>query len=142
MAAISSSVGLQSVAQAAFQQLKFRQAEQNAERAEQVARNLRDEATQAQREADRAQENARTLSVRSQRAQSVAGQARQGLAMIRTVGEMQEGLSGILARVGNPSGGTADSGAKSADGAVVTTGSAPVINTSGQTTGVVVNTTA
>lgn len=136
MAGISSTGGLQAVTQTAFQQLKLQQARQNAERAEQVARNLRSEAAEAQSEADRAQENARTLMVRSNQAQSVAGQARQGLAMIRTVGEMQESLSSMQVRTDAVSSGTTESEA------IASAANVPVINTSGQVTGTVVNTTA
>lgn len=122
--------------QTAFQQLKLQQARQNAERAEQVARNLRSEAADAQREADRAQENARSLMVRSNQAQSVAGQARQGLAMIRTVGEMQESLSNMQIRTDTVSGSTVETAA------IAPAANIPVVNTSGQVTGTVVNTTA
>lgn len=122
--------------QTAFQQLKLQQARQNAERAEQVARNLRSEAADAQREADRAQENARSLMVRSNQAQSVAGQARQGLAMIRTVGEMQESLSNMQIRTDTVSSSTVETAA------IAPAANVPVVNTSGQVTGTVVNTTA
>lgn len=136
MAGISSTGGLQAVTQTAFQQLKLQQARQNAERAEQVARSLRGEAADAQREADRAQENARSLMVRSNQAQSVAGQARQGLAMIRTVGEMQENLSNMQIRTDTVSSSTVETAA------IAPAASVPVVNTSGQVTGTVVNTTA
>ncbi|MEW6513389.1 MAG: hypothetical protein AB1443_05255 [Pseudomonadota bacterium] len=133
MAAISSTSGLQGVTQTAFQQLKLQQARQNADRAEQQARSLQNQAAEAQREADRAEENARDLSVRSSQAQSAAGQARQGLAMIRSVNDMKADLSTVLARV--------ESSASEVDSNVVQpVVSAPVINTSGQLTGTVVNT--
>jgi ABC-type hemin transport system substrate-binding protein len=137
MAGISSTSGLQAVTQTAFQQVKLQQARQNAERAEQVARNLRSEAAEAQHEADRAQDNARTLMVRSNQAQSVAGQARQGLAMMRSVGEMQDNLSNLQIRTDTVSSSTGETGP-----IVPTAAKAPVVNTSGQVTGIVVNTTA
>jgi ABC-type hemin transport system substrate-binding protein len=136
MAGISSTGGLQAVTQTAFQQLKLQQARQNADRAEQVARNLRSEAAEAQREADRAQENARSLMVRANQAQSVAGQARQGLAMIRTVGEMQESLSNMQIRTDTVSSSTVETAV------IAPAANIPVVNTSGQVTGTVVNTTA
>lgn len=136
MATVSSASGLQSVTQTAFQQLKLQQARQNADRAEQVARSLQVEAAEAQREADRAQENARNLSVRSSQAQVAAGRARQGVSMIDTVSDMQEGLTTILNRVAGTSGNSVES--NSTAPAQV----APVINTLGQVTGTVINTAA
>lgn len=136
MAAVSSASGPQSVTQTAFRQLKLQQARQNADRAEQVARNLQAEAAKAQLEADRAQENARSLSVRSSQAQGEAGRARQGLAMIRSVNDMQEGLTTILNRVASSSSGDMVSDSTASMQA------APVINTSGQVTGTVINTVA
>jgi ABC-type hemin transport system substrate-binding protein len=136
MAAISSTVGVQAVTQTAFQQLKLQQARQNAERAEQVARNLQREAAEAQIEANRAGEDARSLLVQSNQAQSVAGRARQGLAMIRTVGEMKESLSNMQIRTDSVSSSTVETAA------IAPAANVPVVNTSGQVTGTVVNTTA
>lgn len=136
MVAISSTVGVPAVTQAAFQQLKLQQARQNADRAEQVARSLQAAAAGAQQDADRAQENARSLAVQSRQAQSAAGQARQGLALIRSVSDMEQGLSRIDLRASD----AVTSAVESEPVSPVE--SAPVINTSGQVTGVVVNTTA
>lgn len=136
MASISSTSGLQGVTQTAFQQLKLQQARQNADRAEQVARSLQNQAAAAQREADRAQENARDLSVLSSRAQGEAGRARQGLAMIRSVNEMKADLSTLLTRV-EASANEAETGSITP---VVEKVAAPVINTSGQLTGTTINT--
>lgn len=133
MASISSTIGLQGVTQAAFQQLKLQQARQNADRAEQVARRLQNQAAEAQRAADQAQENARDLSMRSSRAQGEAGQARQGLAMIRSVNEMKAGLSTLLTRV-------EASASEAATGPTAPVAAVPVINTSGQLTGTTINT--
>jgi len=135
MAAISSTVGLQGVTQTAFQQLKLQQARQNADRAEQQARSLQIQATDAQRDADRAEENARDLSVRSSRAQSEAGRARQGLAMIRLVNDMKSDLSVVLTRAGSAVNEVENGSSQPAE-------TTPIINTSGQLTGTVVNTVA
>lgn len=133
MASISSTTGLPGVTQAAFQQLKLQQARQNAERAEQIARSLQNQAAAAQREADRAQENARDLSALSSRAQGEAGRARQGLAMIQSVNEMKADLSTVLTRV--------EASANEAEnGSITPVAAAPVINTSGQLTGTMINT--
>lgn len=134
MTAVSSTIGMQSASNAAFQQLKLQQARQNAERAEQFARSLQTEAANAQREADRAQESASSLSVQSSQALGEAGRARQGLALVRSVSGMQESLSAVLDRVPET--------APVAKAPVAAAASAPVVNTSGQLTGVVVNTVA
>lgn len=139
MAAISSTVvGAQAAMQAGWQQLRLQQAKQNAERAEANAQALSARAANAQRDADRAQENARTLSVQSSQAQDVAGQARQGLAMIRSVGEMQTQLSNTVSQVVERQ----EVAPVVVDSAPQEEVSAPVVNLSGQVTGTVVNTTA
>jgi len=125
---------IQSATQAAFQQLRLQQAQRTAERAEQVARALRVEASAARREAERAQENARDLTVRSDQADGEAGRARQGVAMIGSLGAMQESLSLVLDRAG----GAAATVLRVPPAAP----QAPVINTSGQVTGTVINTAA
>jgi len=138
MALVSSATGGQAASQLALQQLRVQQAKQNAERAESAARNLRSQADTAQREADRAQENARSLYVRSDQAAGVAGQARQGLAALKTQGDMQVSLGNTLDQVQQRQGQqpvvqsepTAESPSQ------------PVVNTAGQVTGRVVNTTA
>lgn len=138
MAAVSSTIGMQSAAQATFQQLKLQQARQNADRAEQVARSLQSEAANAQREAARAQENANSLTVRSSQAQGEAGKARQGLALVRSVSGMAEGLSSVLDRVSE----SASVAKTPASTTAPSAPPAPVVNTSGQVTGLVINTVA
>lgn len=135
MAAISSSAGFQAITQAAFQQMKVQQARQNADRAEQLARDLAAKANQAQEDADRAQNNARDLTVRSGQAQTAAGKARQGLAVAQSVTQMQSGLYATATQVSEriPQ--------APADGDAVST-AVPVVNSSGQTIGTTVNVTA
>lgn len=140
MANISStSIGAQSAAQAGWQQLRLQQARQNAQRAEQAAQALAAKAADAQRVADRADENARSLYAQSDQARSAAGQARQGLAAIRSAGEMQGSLANTVDQVSvRQQAANADSTVEKAP----VTPAAPVVNTSGQVTGVMVNTTA
>jgi hypothetical protein len=139
----STSIGAQSATQAGWQQLRLQQARQNADRAEQAARALEARAADAQRIAERADENARSLFVQADQANSVAGQARQGLAMVRSVGEMQVSLSNTVSQVV-----ARDTGAKPAEMVVSNTElkpkavAPPVLNLSGQVTGTMVNTTA
>lgn len=122
--------------------MKVQQARQNAERAEQTARALEARAAEAQNVADRAQENARTLSVRSGQAQSAAGQARQGLAMARSVGEMQTGLSNTVGQANERAVNVQASPPADARAGLPAQRTQPVVNMSGQVTGTVVNTTA
>lgn len=149
MAVTSATSSSLSADQLGMQQLRVQQAKQNAERAESAARALRSQADAAQREANQAQENARTLYVRSDQAQSVAGQARQGLAAMRSQGEMQVRLSNTVDQVVERVSATAvDSGAASTSQSATASSTTdqrspqPVVNTSGQLTGTVVNTTA
>lgn len=141
MAAISSTVvGAQAATQAGWQQLKLQQAKQNAERAEANAQALAARAADAQRVADAEQENARSLSVQSSQAQSAAGQARQGLAMARSVGEMQTQLSNTVSQAVERQAvvPTVESTPKSTPKEAA----APVLNLAGQVTGTVINITA
>lgn len=117
-----------------MQQLKVQQAKQNAERAEFAARSLRAQANAAQQVADRAQEEARSLYVRSDQALSAAGQARHGLAMLKSVGTMEASLSNAASQASE----------RQAQMQPVQQAEmpAPVVNTSGQVTGTVINTVA
>lgn len=136
MVTVSSTSGVQSAAQAGWQQLKLQQAQRNADRAEQEARSLQAQAAEAQRGADRAQENARTLNVQSDQAQTNVGRARQGLAAIKSLEQTQTRLIGTYEKVAQAQ--VEQAPARSAPEQPT----APVVNTQGQTTGTVVNTTA
>lgn len=135
MAVITSTVGMQAAIQGALQQLKAQQAKQNADRAEQTARVLSTKASEAQQVAVRAQENARSLTVQADQAHTVAGQARQGVVALNSASEMQVRLFNTAQQV-----------SERIDSEPVKVSSQeappPVLNTSGQLTGVVVNTTA
>lgn len=132
MAAISSTVGMQAATQAGYQQFELLNAKRAAEKAEQVARALEERAGDAQRVADRANARAQTLAVQSKQARNIAGQAYQGLAVMKTVSGMQAGLLNLADQVI----------ARQQVAAAVNTVQPPVVNTSGQVTGTVVNTTA
>ncbi|MHB1360391.1 MAG: hypothetical protein ACYCWC_12510 [Rhodocyclaceae bacterium] len=136
MATITSTSGSQAASRMAWQQLSLQQARQNAGRAEQVARSLQEKAAEAQQVATRAREDARSLAARADQAQTAAGNARQGLAVIRSVAEMQGQLLDTVSRAGKQSDVTQVAGG----GESVAAG--PVVNTSGQVTGIMVNTTA
>lgn len=92
------------------------------------------QARSAQSVADRAQENARSLQVQSRQAQGDASEARLNLQTLNSVGEVQSQLSDLKTQItqvlqSEPLGTTA-------------TTAAPIVNTSGQQTGTLVNVTA
>ena len=138
MASVSS---ISSANQYGLQQLSLQQARRNSDQAELTAQTLRAQANDAQRVADQAEENARSLAVQSDQAQTKAGQARQGLAALSTAQQALTRLSNfsdqVLARI-QPSSSTTQSTSAS----LVITGTPPVVNTQGQVTGKIINTTA
>lgn len=132
--AVTSASGAQSASGGLWAQLQLQQARRNADQAEQQAAALQSQARSAQSVADRAQENARSLQVQSRQAQGDASQARLNLATKNSVGEVQSQLGDLKTQISKvlqsePLGATA-------------TTAAPVVNTSGQQTGTLVNVTA
>jgi hypothetical protein len=134
MAILSTASGAQSAAQYGWEQLKLQQAQRNADQAQQTAQSLLVQAQDAQRTADRAQDNARSLSVQAEQAQTNAGQAAQGLAAIKTVDQMQSQLITVVDQVVQRQQKSLPTPPQQP--------STPVVNTQGQTTGRVINTTA
>lgn len=135
MATISSLSGAQSAAQSGLQQLRLQQAKRDAERAEFAARVLLAQARDAQQKASDAQETARSITTQSDQAQTQAGQARQGLAVIKSINQMGAQVSSVVTQV-------AEKLKLAKPAAKVQDAAAPVINTQGQVTGTVINTTA
>ena len=127
--AVTSASGAQSASSGLWAQLQLQLARRTADQAEQQASALQAQARSAQSVADRAQENARSL-----QAQGDASQARLDLANRSAVGEVQSQLSDLQTQIGK----VLESGAPIASA----TTSAPVVNTSGQQTGTLVNVTA
>ncbi len=131
MASIASLSGEKSLAQSGLQQIRLQQAERNEQQAEQTARDLRAEARDAQQKAGEAQDEARSITSRADQAQASAGQARQGLAAVKTAARLADAIA------------PPEEAPKLAELAVASRSLAPpVINTQGQLTGTVVNTTA
>jgi len=95
---------------------------------------LQAQARSAQSVADRAQENARSLQVQSRQAQGDASEARLNLATLNSVGEVQNQLGDLKTQISK----VLQSEPLGATAAAV----APVVNTSGQQTGTLVNVTA
>lgn len=135
MAGISSISGAQSVAQSVLQQLRLRQAIRNAQEAEDTARSLQIAAREARQRASEAQQEARSVTSEADQAQAVADGSRQGLAAIKTAGEIQERLSNTLTR-------TADRLKLGNAIAPPLNSAQPVINGEGQRTGALINTVA
>ena len=133
--AIGSSTSGSSGVQSGFGQLKLQQARRNADLAEQTAQSLQAQAQEAGTAAGRAEENARSLAIDASQAQTNAGRARQGLAAVQSASQMQPQLAKIAEHVvvQKPQ-------ATQQPSAPVKP--APVVNTQGQVTGRVINTTA
>lgn len=123
--AVTSTSGVQSAGSGILAQIELQQARQAADQAEQQAAALQARAQAAQAAADRAQENARSLQVQSKQAQGSASQARMNLVTQTQLGDLQVQIRDVL---------TSDTLSPP-----VTVAAAPVINTSGQETGKLVN---
>lgn len=134
MATISSSSGA-SIGQSVLSQLQLQQAQRNAERADSNARSLQAQAREAQRVAVEAQATARTISSQADRAQSDASQAQLSLSVIRNGSQVQNNLTSAIGNV-------AETLKVALPVAASTDTAVPVVNTQGQLTGTVVNTTA
>lgn len=131
--AIAASAGLASPGAELWAQIQQQQAQRSADQAEQQARTLQAQARQAQSVADRAQENARSLQGESSQAQVDADNAQRGVQAMKSMNQIQQGIGELRAQI--------------AGGAQQVPSSArqvpPVIvNSSGQTTGSLVNVTA
>jgi len=135
MASVSSLSGTSSVAFSGLSQLRVQQAQRNAEQADLAARALAQQAREAQRIALDAQENARSLSAQASQAETSAGQARLNLAEIRSGEQVQVQLSASVGKV-------SEALTVAPPATPVQSSPAPVVNTQGQLTGTVVNTTA
>ncbi|MCX7179096.1 MAG: hypothetical protein NTX56_10080 [Proteobacteria bacterium] len=135
MAIDSSSLSMQSVTQLGWQQFKLQQAKRSADQAERSAQILQQQAGNAQREADRTQEEARALAVQSDQAQSLAVRARRGLSALSSESAMQSRLTHVIDQA-------TERLANTSSVSVTQTKAAPVVNSQGQTTGKIINTTA
>lgn len=129
MAVTSAASSSQSIARSVWQQVQLRQAQQNADQARANAQALRAAADAAQRAADQEQDKARNLGVKADQATQEASQADRGLQALRSTGQAYSQLDSRLGKVVQ---------AVSANRPQPT----PVVNTQGQVTGKVVNTSA
>ena len=135
MASVSST---SNASQYGVQQLQLQQARRNADQAELNAEALKGQATDAQRVATQAEQNAQSLGVQSGQAQAVADQTRRGVAALNTQQQSVTQLGKIADQVL-----ASQQGPKAASTSTTTVKSpAPVVNTQGQVTGKIVNTTA
>lgn len=132
MALASTSSNL-SLANPAWQQLQLQKAQRDADQAMQNARSLQARAREAQGIADRAQENARSLKGQSEHALSTAEQAQRGLVGMKSADQMKSRLSDIYERVAQ---------SQQSREASATVQPQPVVNSAGQTTGILISTTA
>lgn len=138
VASISPISGATSISSSSSQ-FKLQQAKRDVERAEQKARSLEAQASDAKQQASQAARYAGAVASQADLAQANAGQARQTLAVIKTTAQLQAQLVNQLKDVVAQTSKTQDSAEPAAASQVTV---APVINTTGQLTGTVVNTTA
>jgi chromosome segregation ATPase len=135
MATISSISGAQTAPQSSFLQLQLLQAARDAAQAEQVARSLQAEVSAAQQAAASAEQNVRGITAQARQAEVAAGQAQSNLAAVRSVGQVQAQQASALS-VQAQTLNVLEPVIKSRSSAP------PIVNTQGQITGTVVNTTA
>ena len=134
----------------ALPQMQLLQAQRAADRAEQNARSLRERAQEAQRSARQEQENARNVQVQADQAEGKAGSAKQGVAALKSLRQVQSGLDDIRQQIApiikkEPASSVSAAAAASASAASASapaTATPAVVNSQGQTTGTLVNTTA
>lgn len=131
-----------SATQYGMQQLKLQQARHEADQADQTAQVLQKEAQGARRDANRANEKARTLSSEADRAQVVAGQARQSLAAMGSERQMLGQLSNTMNQVASRLGNATPSPTQTIQTNQSASQASPIVNTQGQMTGTLINTTA
>lgn len=124
----------QSAASSFSIQIQQQLAQRNVEQSEQQARALRSKAQDAEAVAERARENARSLHVEANQAQGDVSRARLNLAEQNSLGEVQANLTDLHDQITQLN--------SSSSTTKLSASLAPVINTSGQTTGTVVNVTA
>lgn len=129
--AVGATSGAQSASGGLWAQLQLEQARRTADQAEQRAATLQSQAQSAQAVADRAQESARSLQTEAKQAQGDASQAQLNLATQNATGQVQAPAPDLQNQVGVLLKSTTLNAAPN-----------PVINTSGQTTGRLLNVTA
>lgn len=122
--------GANSALQAAVQQAK-----RTANQAEQTAQTLESQAATAQTDATTAQDYANTLNIQASQAQLNVGWTQQGLNAVEVAGQIDNEVPNIVTNLINVQAG------KTASISVPAT-PPPVVNTSGQITGKIINTSA
>lgn len=133
MATISFLTSASSAAVSGSQQFRLQQAVRDADQAQLTARALAAAARDAQQYADQAVQNARAIRGQAAQAQNSADQARQGVAAVKAAGQAHVELVGAVDVVTET--------LKTVEPAT-TSAEAAVVNTQGELTGTLVNTTA
>ena len=124
------------ISQSILQTLKLQDAKRSAEQAQFRAQDLQNQAADEQRVADNAQEKARSLRVEANQAQADVGRASQGLQALQSLSQMSSRLDQIYTQVAQ----------KQHDSLPTSSAQAPqqgpTVNSQGQVTGRIINTTA
>lgn len=131
---VTSISNAQSAASSFSIQIQQQLAQRSVEQSEQQARALRAKAQNAEAVAERARETARSLNVEANEAQGDASRARINLAEQSSLGDVQANLTDLHEQITQLN----NTPSPLTSSAQLT----PVINTSGQTTGTLVNVTA
>jgi len=135
MSAISSVSASQSTSASSSLQTTLQQAKRAADQAESTAQTLETQATEAQEAASSAQGYASSLSIQAGQAQLNVGWTQQDLSAVETAGQLSTQISSVIANVVD---------VQQSRLAVIATPipKPPVINTQGQVTGKIINTSA
>lgn len=138
ISSISSTTG--SSANSAAQQSAVRQAKRTADQAESAAQTLENQAATAQTRATEAESYARTLNVQASQAQLGAGYSEQNLSALQLSTQINSEI--VNGPSFAPSSSVQQAIAYSLAPAAQTHSAAPVVNTQGQVTGKIINTSA
>lgn len=135
MATISSISASQSTGATTSLQTALQQAKRTADQAESNAKALEAQANQAQNAASSAQDYANSLSTQAGQAQLNVGWTQQNLAAVETVGQLSSQISSVITNV-------VDAQQSKVSNTAASIPNAPVVNTQGQITGKIINTSA
>lgn len=136
MSTISSiSSASQSASASSSLQSALQQAKRNANQAETEAQTLQQQASSAQATASSAQAYASSLNIQSAQAQLTVGFTQQSLDAVQVAGQIDTEIPAALNNIINLQ-------ASKADSVAIPTTKPPVVNTSGQVTGKIINTSA
>ena len=135
MSAISSISASQSTGANSSLQTALQQAKRTADEAQSTAQTLEAQANAAQNAASSAQDYADSLSIQAGQAQLNVGWTQQNLSAVETAGQLSSQISSVITNV-------VDAEQSKASNIATPIPKPPVLNTQGQVTGKIINTSA